>query len=89
MREALLLANPDSKTLRPTRSRASTIAKQPVLPYSYFFASFLGGDCVACAVVFVGDGLANFLDFTIYQVGDVVCQAYKFGGTQWTLRVER
>jgi hypothetical protein len=46
-----------------------------------FFASFLGGDCAARAVVFVGDGLANFLDFITFWVGDLVCHAYKFGGT--------
>ena len=35
MCEPLLLANPDTNTLRPVRSRASTLAKEPVRPYAY------------------------------------------------------
>src|ERR1700712_450970 len=37
MFEPLLLANPDMNTLRPVRSRASTIAKEPIRTHPYFF----------------------------------------------------
>jgi hypothetical protein len=37
MCEPLLLANPDTNTLRPVRSRASTRAKEPVRPHAYLW----------------------------------------------------
>ncbi len=36
MSEPLLLANPDTNTLRPVRSRASTIAKEPARPHAFW-----------------------------------------------------
>jgi hypothetical protein len=41
MCEPLLLANPDTNTLRPARSRASTIAKQPARTHAYFLPHLL------------------------------------------------
>ena len=35
MCETLLLANPDTNTLRPVRSRASTVPRQPARPHAY------------------------------------------------------
>ena len=43
MFEPLLLANPDTNTLRPVRSRASTIAKESKWPHTYLRSRFLGG----------------------------------------------
>ena len=42
MFEPLLLANPDTNTLRPVRSRASTIAKKTRTASHAFNASLLG-----------------------------------------------
>ena len=41
MCEPLLLANPDTNTLRPVRSRASTLAKEPPRPHASFRFRFL------------------------------------------------
>src|SRR5476651_2568034 len=43
MFEPLLLANSYTHTLRPVRSRASTIAKEPTRPYAYVRLRFFGG----------------------------------------------
>src|SRR5471030_3454577 len=43
MCETLLLANPDTNTLRPVRSRASTIAKEPARLYVDSCLQFLLG----------------------------------------------
>ena len=43
MFEPLLLANTDSKTLRPVRSRASTLAPQPARPHVFRYLRLLGG----------------------------------------------
>ena len=43
MFEPLLLANPDTNTLRPVRSRASTIAKEPARPHAYLLLRRLVG----------------------------------------------
>jgi hypothetical protein len=43
MFEPLLLANPDTNTLRPVRSRASTIAKEPARPHPHLRLRFLVG----------------------------------------------
>jgi hypothetical protein len=43
MCETLLLANPDMNTLRPQRSRASTIAKEPARPHASSLRHGLAG----------------------------------------------
>ena len=43
MCETLLLANPDTNTLRPVRSRASTIAKKPAEPHAYLLLRLFVG----------------------------------------------
>jgi len=43
MVEPLLLANPDTNTLRPVRSRASTIAKEPARPHAHLQSRFFVG----------------------------------------------
>src|SRR5471032_2539975 len=49
MCEPLLLANSYTHTLRPVRSRASTLAKEPTRPYAYLRLQFSEINLVVCA----------------------------------------
>ncbi len=90
MCEPLLLANPDTNTLRPVRSRASTLAKETrtalrVSDYSVSSRGLAARSCVRLRMrgylVCVGYGLTSFSrPYDWRRVGDVVRHAYKFGG---------
>src|SRR5580692_2730342 len=83
MFEPLLLANSYTHTLRPVRSRASTIAKETRTASRVFTASRLHGLAAWSAwsarlFLLVGPHLSEC--FISRRVGDVVRRAYKFGG---------
>ena len=52
MFEPLLLANSYTHTLRPVRSRASTIAKEPARPHRCEWLRFFGGSAARFALLF-------------------------------------
>ncbi len=72
MCEPLLLANPDTNTLRPVRSRASTIAKEPIRSYRYLRLRLFdrlgtwsvrpySSATVSCVFVFTASVFVNWL----------------------------
>ena len=79
MCETLLLANSYTHTLRPVRSRASTLAKKPARPHALLVLHCLVGSLLDLRSYFCGYGLTHRRSLVSRWVGDVVRRAYKFG----------
>ncbi len=79
MCEPLLLANSYTHTLRPVRSRASTIAKDQ---HGFTRSERLVSWSVSCLIgaAIGGYGFMHLCGRVSRWVGDVVRRAYKFGG---------
>src|SRR5471032_3692472 len=67
MCEPLLLANSYTHTLRPVRSRASTLAKKPARPHASLLLHSWWVNCLICAVIFLG--MASPLSRPRFEVG--------------------
>ena len=78
MCETLLLANPDSKTLRPVRSRASTLAIETRTASRGSTAAVDRGLAARFALSFSGVGPHPICSLISWWVGEVVRHAYKF-----------
>src|SRR5471032_166892 len=67
MCEPLLLANSYTHTLRPVRSRASTLAKKPARPHASLLLHSWWVNRLICAVIFLG--MASPLSRPRFEVG--------------------